>query len=63
MRMSKKEKEILLKVCKESNIDPNLLRNIYLTESEYYFTNQSRKNALIQDIIKEIRAFANTGDK
>lgn len=61
--MSKKEKEILQEACKEVGIDPDLLSNIYLTESKYYFTNQSRQNALIQEIIKEIRAFAKIGDE
>ncbi|WP_085524487.1 hypothetical protein [Tuberibacillus sp. Marseille-P3662] len=62
MRMTLDEEIILQKVCKEAGINPQILKNIFLSEADYYYTNQSKQKAVIQEILNDIRFWAEKGE-
>lgn len=62
MKMTKDEKIILQKVCLDEEINPKILLNIFESTSNYYFQNDSRRDALIIEILREIKYWSEVGD-
>lgn len=62
MQMTRDERIILQKVCKDEGINPQLLDHIFQSKAMYYFQNDSKKDAVITDIIRQIKHWSEVGE-
>jgi hypothetical protein len=58
MKMTHDEEIILLKVCRDIGLDPNVLKHIFMTEEQHFFSNESKQNVIINEILKNIEYWA-----
>lgn len=53
--MSYDEEIILAKICKDKGINPKILKNIFIIEENHYYSNESRQNVVVEEIIKSLK--------
>ncbi|MBR7553619.1 hypothetical protein ACFFJI_11540 [Allobacillus sp. GCM10007491] len=63
MKRSRDEEILLMKACKDNNVNPKILRNIFITKDNYYLQNDSKDRVMIEEILKEIKFWSERGNQ